>query len=227
MTQGQTNQSEVGQPERDQDSLALYAWAGIAAVSALAACVTMLFPTERSVQLAKKPGLSTDERIVVARRPDIVVPEDEPKPSLVVAKLDRNLDRETTKLLEKYGETTEPVDELTTATAEGDVEDVSVEPLEPAQPFPADNAMGATIGLSDSIPALAERYAALQRRAPDLFETVEPLVELVEGDNRLEARLVAGPFSQEAEMAEFCRAIKLRITIDCSAGDYTGEPLAQ
>lgn len=228
MTQRQSKRYDFQEPERDQGSIALYAWAGIAALSALTACITVLFPTSAPVQIANKPEFAVGEQLVAARKPEIIAPKEIQKPVVVATRSPlRDLKRETAELLEKYRETSKPADPLTTATAEGEVEEVNVAPLQTAQTFPGDDAMGATIGLSDSIPELAQRYAALQRRAPDLFETVQPLVELVEGSTRLEARLVAGPFSQEAELAEFCRAIKLRITIDCSAGDYSGDPLAQ
>ena len=229
MKQRQADRYDFEDPEGSSGSLALYAWAGIAALSALTACFTFLIPVyQEPVKLVEKPGFAVGEPVDVTRRPDTVAPGDSPRPVLVATKRAAAIDdAEVDKLLEKYREKTDEIDPQTTGTAVAETEELAVEDLSPTQPFPGDGAVGATIGLSKSIPALAQRYAALQRRAPDLFESIDPLVEVLENGNRLEARLVAGPFAGQHELADFCRALKLRITIECAAGDYSGEPLVQ
>jgi len=229
MRQRQANRYGFEDPEGSSGSLALYAWAGIAAISALTACFTFIIPISKSpVKIVKKPGFAVGQPVEIARRPDIVAPKESPKPVAVAAKRDTAIDdAEVDKLLEKYREKTDEIDSQTTAATAGETQELAVEELRPTQPFPGGDAVGAIIGLSKSIPVLAQRYAALQRRAPDLFEAIDPLVEVVDDGDRMEVRLVAGPFAEQRELADFCRALKLRITVDCSAGDYAGEPLDQ
>ncbi len=239
MKQRQADRFEFEDADDGAESLALYAWAGIAALSALAACVTLLVPvSDTSFAVVEAPAPVKTQQIATASEtdvlrepePDIVVPKQSPLDVAIIRESSQDDidDAKVNELLEKYREKTETPDPVLTAAVSGEVEDEpALEELRATQPFPGENSIGATIGLSQSVPALAQRYAALQRRAPDLFQAIAPLVEVVEDDGALEARLVAGPFSAQEELSEFCRALRLRITIDCVAGDYSGEPLSR
>lgn len=236
MKQHQAERFDFEEANDGAESLALYAWAGIAALSALAACVTLLVPlTDVPVKLAAAPEPSQRQQITseqvpaTGSEPDIVAPKQNPLDDASVRVIaERTIDdAEIDELLEKYREKTEAPDAVITATVTGEVEDEPLDGLRTNQPFPGENSIGATIGLSNSIPDLARRYAAFERRAPDLFEAISPLVEVVEDGGTLEARLVAGPFSAQKELSEFCRALRLRITVDCIEGDYSGDPLVR
>ncbi len=85
---------------------------------------------------------------------------------------------------------------------------------------------GVEIGDSKSVPQLAQRYSALHRRAENLFAGLTPLVRLQEDATGMSARLIAGPFSSRQEMAQFCRTMKLRLTVECKESAYEGDPLA-
>jgi hypothetical protein len=97
------------------------------------------------------------------------------------------------------------------------------------QPFPRDNlpqqAFAVDLGGAKAVSPLVKRFSALKRRAPDLFSDIEPRIQLKGSSSSLQARLIAGPFVSEGEVALFCRAIRLRLTIDCSQSLFDGESI--
>ncbi|MEP0945186.1 MAG: hypothetical protein ABJH63_06590 [Rhizobiaceae bacterium] len=97
------------------------------------------------------------------------------------------------------------------------------------QPFPDDilpqNLFAVDIGGATTIAPLIGRYSALKRRAPDLFSDLEPRIQLKGADSSLEARLVAGPFTSQDQVSQFCRSLRLRLTVDCSMSSFEGDTI--
>ncbi|MGI9364567.1 MAG: hypothetical protein ACR2O8_05245 [Rhizobiaceae bacterium] len=95
------------------------------------------------------------------------------------------------------------------------------------QPMPtnqlASSFFAVDLGGADAVTPLVDRYAALLKRAPGLFSGLEPRIQLTGQDGKLEARLVAGPFSTSEDIAMFCRAVRLQLTIDCKKSTFEGE----
>lgn len=97
------------------------------------------------------------------------------------------------------------------------------------RPFPTDQLASSfyavDLGGANAVTPLVDRYAALLKRAPGLFSDLEPRIQLTGQDGKLEARLVAGPFSTQGEIAVFCRAVRLQLTIDCKQSAFEGESI--
>ncbi|NKB52440.1 MAG: hypothetical protein GKR97_09480 [Rhizobiaceae bacterium] len=79
------------------------------------------------------------------------------------------------------------------------------------------------IGGATSASPLVGRYAAMKRRAPDLFEGLEPRIQVKGKNQDLEARLIAGPFTSATQVAQFCRSLRLRLTVDCTISAFQGD----
>lgn len=106
---------------------------------------------------------------------------------------------------------------------------VNSDPASDSQPYPGDEAskgvFAVDLGGAKAVSPLINRYLAIKRRAPDLFIGLEPRIQLSGVSSDLEARLVAGPFASRSNMARFCRAVRLRLTIDCSPSLFDGETI--
>ena len=191
-------------------SFALYTWGGLAVMSAAVAITIGLVPSdsERSSQLVASVshGNSSDLPSVAG----IQFPE-LPAATVVASK-----DQE--QLLEDRPE----LDATTTAA-------IAPEEFAPApvavKQVSGSEALGVDIGGSNSIPVLSARFKALQKRSPELFAGLNPLVRFSETKGQLDARLIAGPFETSNQLAEFCRSVRLQLTLDCKQTGYQGDPI--
>ena len=83
----------------------------------------------------------------------------------------------------------------------------------------------ADLGGARNLNALTLRYAALIRRAPELFANLEPRAISTPKGQLDKTRLIAGPFAGPDQVAAFCRSIRLNLTIECSQAKYQGVPI--
>jgi hypothetical protein len=88
-------------------------------------------------------------------------------------------------------------------------------------------AYGADIGSGLSVKALHTRWAGLRLAHPQLFEGLQPVVSLRENQqsNRIELRLVVGPFSNADAAAQLC-ALLGTFHLFCQPTMYDGRHLA-
>ena len=201
-------------------AFALYTWGSLAFVSAMFVAVIGLSPSglipqpeslaqkvpAREVQQAKSEPVLPEEQadlVVELEKPEL--PEVKPpKVKIVETKQDLKLDTIST----------------------GSVEEITEEQLQPYPEAPLPEILFAVdIGGAKSATPLIHRYIALKRRAPDLFGHLEARIQVQGRGSSLEARLVAGPFATQDEVAYFCRAIRLRLTLDCSMSTFEGEAI--
>jgi len=193
--------------------VALYAWGGLSLFCALFAVTAGLVPGlgDSTLKMAHSffgvEDRNSKIEIAELHQQDIIIPKVIYAPKDVA---DENVDTIVTGAVEPT-ETTESVEALQKEISE---------PNEPSKVF-----FGVDIGGSPSLEQLSVRFAALQRRAPDLFEGLTPKVQLNEDDKSLGPRLIAGPFTSKTEQASFCRSLRLRLTIDCLASAYEGDPI--
>lgn len=82
----------------------------------------------------------------------------------------------------------------------------------PQNPLITQDSLTVSIPLPKSAVSMDMQLAALKRRAPGLFQA--KAVEANENGSALNV----GPFTSPAEIARFCRNIKLSLTLDCKAG---------
>ena len=196
-------------------SFALYTWAGLAVLSAAVALTIGLVPngSQQDTQIvASVSGTFSDDL------PDITKTEFPKLPTAsVVAESDQK------KLLEERPD----LDATTTAAiAPEEIAPAPIEAVPIAEPQSvANEGLGVDIGGSNSIPTLAIRFKALQVRSPELFAGLNPLVRFSESQGRLDARLIAGPFTSSQQLADFCRSVRLQLTLDCKQTDYQGDPI--
>lgn len=196
----------VRQNKRQTGLFALYTWGSLAFVSAMVAIAAVLFQAglgNKDIVVQKEaPGLGTVS-IVGISEDAMRQPETEPLPENTAVNL--------------------PVDKLTTGSIAQPKEPVAEREIAAVQTSPA-AVFGVDIGHSNTDLDLLHRYVSLKRRAPDLFEAVAPRLQRNE-DGSTNVRLIAGPFSSKSEVSTFCRSVKLRLTIECSAAPYAGESI--
>lgn len=84
---------------------------------------------------------------------------------------------------------------------------------------------GVKIGTSNSVPELVNRYKALSRRAPEIFGGVKARVRMADSNGQLQAQLIAGPFDDAQTVAQFCRSVKLKLTVDCAVTVFGGDQI--
>ena len=201
-------------------AFALYTWGSLAFVSAMFVAVVGLSPSglvpqpnpmaesdqTKKVQLARTEPVEPQKQEEVAvklEKPDL--PEVElPKVKMVKTKQDLKLDTFSTGAVEEARE-----EQL----------QASPEALPPEMLFAVD------IGGADSATPLIQRYIALRRRAPDLFGQLEGRIQMQGRGSAPAVRLVAGPFATQNEVAYFCRAIRLRLTLDCAISTFEGQAI--
>jgi hypothetical protein len=103
-------------------------------------------------------------------------------------------------------------------------------------PSPADNGppaataaaeYGADIGSGLTIQALRVRWAAIRSAHPELFDGLEPIVSVKEvaHANRVELRLVVGPFAKAGEAGQLCASVAL-FGLFCQPTIFDGQRLA-
>lgn len=106
-----------------------------------------------------------------------------------------------------------------------DIQTGSVDPNE-ATTTGLNTILGVEIGSAGDASQLVNRYSALKRRAPDLFAALELRIRVAPaqvGQEIARSELIAGPFASKADVADFCRSIRLRLTIDCAEATFAGE----
>ncbi len=191
-------------PYKDGNGLvALYTWGVLAFVSALYAGAAGMFPdlnivSSQSTIVAQNIDIQeTQQDIVMAVQEPL-----EPKHSMPVR---------TAAMLQKV----QSLNADTTTTA-------SINRQETVSIAPSLN-LGANIGISTEVSELAIRYIAFNRRAPDIFASLQPRLKFSQDGETKRASLIAGPFSTKAELSTFCREVRLRLTADCASAEYSGE----
>ncbi|MEP1208022.1 MAG: hypothetical protein ABJM29_18320 [Rhizobiaceae bacterium] len=224
-------------------AFALYTWGSLAFVSAVFATVIGISPNSlvsQPVTLAEnKPVMNTapaavrsTAQIVEKIAPSAIQETESPTPPEVAA----NLAKERSVKLEipALPEIPVPAAELVETSQKFDIDTlrtgaVGLDDETALQPFPEaqlpEILFAVDIGGAKSASPLINRYTALRRRAPDLFDHLEPRIQVHGHGASLEARLIAGPFSSQADVAQFCRAVRLRLTLDCSLATFEGEAI--
>jgi len=96
-----------------------------------------------------------------------------------------------------------------------------------AAPAALATAYGADIGSGLTIQALRARWAAIRAAHPELFEGLQPIVSIkdVPRANRIELRLLAGPFAAAGAAAQFCAALT-PFGLFCQPTMFDGQRLA-
>jgi hypothetical protein len=86
---------------------------------------------------------------------------------------------------------------------------------------------GADIGSGLTIQALRLRWAAIHAAHPQLFEGLAPIVTIKEasGSNKIELRLVVGPFARPGAATQLCAALT-PFGLFCQPTIYAGQHLA-
>ena len=221
-------------------AFALYTWGSLALVSAFYAAVLGIdlenldFQAPRIAFLedsATKPTATTNQPQDAPQKPLLAKSDVEPLPSDIDAKLRNELSELPAPLVPKVEL---PKDHLAAIDNEPLIDDIQTGAIptfdeEELQPFPDDvlpeNLFAVDIGGAKAVAPLIGRYSALRRRAPDLFTDLEPRIQLKGANNSLEARLVAGPFTSKQQVAQFCRSLRLRLTVDCAMSSFEGDTI--
>ena len=195
---------------KHQGVFALYAWGVVAFISVLFAVTATLVP-------------GSDEPLpLVAESIKLQTPVEVEKELTSADSIDTTV---TGAIDTLTPQTTEPE---TIDVADKEIEEIELkEDVEDDEKLIASTApsgiiLGVDLGSAGSIPLLRNRYVAMKRRAPDLFSNMTPLVAMNEEEQELIARLVVGPFDTSVKVVEFCRKIRLRLTVDCTPTDYEG-----
>lgn len=217
-TSVQKNSNSVG-------AFALYTWGSLAFVSAIFAAVIGFSPTNiapDSIRLAEnRPALKQPVRKFDApsKAAEVKIAD---KPVEVLVKLEKPVLPEVKLPKIKLVETRQEFAIDTQSTGS-----VAAHQQQDLQPFPEDPLpeilFGVDIGGAKSASPLIQRFAALKRRAPDLFQELEPRLQVKGQGQSLEARLIAGPFTSRSDVAHFCRAVRLRLTVDCTLSTFEGQ----
>ena len=191
-------------------AFALYTWGALAFASVVFATTMGIFP-----ELMDTPNNFGSAAIVaqndksVETSPDIVAPRLALKPRNTLPK------RDLASVPDRNIQIADPVSTASLPPASKKQTQAIVPSL----------SLGVDIGHSSNVSDLAVRYLALSKRAPDIFQGISPLVQLSGDGNKLQAKLIAGPFSSQAQLATFCREIRLRMTIDCAQTTYRGDDI--
>lgn len=85
---------------------------------------------------------------------------------------------------------------------------------------------GADIGNGLTMEAVRARWLAIRGMRPQLFENLEPLVGVKDAphSNRIELRLIAGPFAQASGAAQFCTKLS-QMGLYCQPTMFDGQRL--
>jgi hypothetical protein len=101
-------------------------------------------------------------------------------------------------------------------------------PPDAAAPVSARAKYGVDIGSGLTLQALRARWATMRSAHPQLFEGLEPVASIKEVTraNRIELRLVVGPFAQAAAADQLCTALTA-FGLFCQPTMFDGQRLAQ
>lgn len=94
----------------------------------------------------------------------------------------------------------------------------------------ADRAQGFAmdLGAAQSFSELSQRFARLAQTNAELgFDRLEPRAILIDTSAGLQARLLVGPFTNDAQAAQACANIALPAGIECQAVEFSGELIAR
>jgi len=188
-------------------AFALYTWGALAFASVVFATTMGIFPEILGVSDQPNSSLIvTQNENSVETSPDIIAPR--------IAQFPRNTlpQRDLTSISQRNIQIADPVSTASISPVSQQSEEISLS-----------LSFGVDIGQSSNVGELIARYQALSKRAPDLFRGINPLVQLNDEGEALQAKLIAGPFASKTQLATFCREIRLRMTIDCAQTDYQGE----
>lgn len=81
------------------------------------------------------------------------------------------------------------------------------------------------LGGHRSLASLKRAWSDMTTRYSEFGARMEPLARLRETDSGMEARLLAGPYSNQAEAAKSCMRLKA-LGVSCAVTTYSGQPLA-
>jgi len=100
-------------------------------------------------------------------------------------------------------------------------------PPDPVAPAAPEMAYGVDIGSGLTIQALRLRWLAMRSAHPQLFEGLQPIISVreVAHANRVELRLVAGPFAEANTAEQLCTALA-QFGLFCQPTMFDGQRLA-
>jgi hypothetical protein len=90
---------------------------------------------------------------------------------------------------------------------------------------PAGDAAALDLGGYRSLASLRRSWGDMTSRYAEFGAKMEPLARLRETDNGMEARLLAGPYPNQAEAAKSCMRLKA-LGVTCTVTGYSGQPLS-
>lgn len=236
-------------PSGSMGAFALYTWGSLALVSAFYAAVLGidlenldfqapqiailedLVPSTTAIELQSKPDPAASQVAQAAPVPEVAKVVVQELPSDLDAKLRSELSELPAPLVPKVELPKEHLAAMDNSPLVDEIQTGSVPVFDEdeLQPFPDDlvpeNLFAVDIGGAKAVAPLIGRYSALKRRAPDLFTDLEPRIQLKGANSSLEARLVAGPFTSQRQVAQFCRSLRLRLTVDCTMSSFEGDTI--
>ena len=202
--------SRLNQPTPTRDSKSLYTWGTLAASCFMLAGLMSIYPEITPINI--QPVHKNIERLATA--PTTAQPTVKSEKQMEIVVHDPSPTPITPVNIRRSAEHSVGLDPLPTGT-------VKSEPTKPVNKAQTGN-LAAEIGRASAPKSLSVRYQALQQRQPDLFAGLTPLI----GDaTNANSSLLAGPFDTQKAVADFCRSVRLKLTIDCNPTDYTGKPL--
>ncbi len=89
------------------------------------------------------------------------------------------------------------------------------------------NGHGISLGEAQAFSQLSARFATIAKMNPTLFQQLEPRAVFIEKDNKLSARLIAGPFENAREAAIICGILHLPDGIMCKPQAFEGDLIAR
>ncbi len=230
-------------PAKNKDRFAQNTW-GVLTVCCLIAAIGFSFLPEiqdikgiltekAAVNLAvhlpvEVPSGQTEKEI--SSNPVIVIPSNNQTPDTSFSELEQNLElHQTAKNIPSPLEVANlpvplPVDPVVTSSINDSILNTTDLDVFREPQFP-DTDIGVDIGGGIDLESLEFRYHALKSRAPDLFAGLRPIVQGDEKGTSGQSRLIVGPFKNKDHVSSFCRALRLRLTIDCTQALYDGSAL--
>lgn len=187
-------------------AIALYTWGALAFVSIVAAATIGFFPASEPQGGSQAASSNVDVQQAAEGNTN---------------RADEETVAAAREQFERFLRSDPDIDELST----GGVTPQNTRPVENARAGSDGAGLGVDLGEVSDLPTLKLRFEAMKRRSSALFEDKVPLILRDETSALKTARLVVGPFSNQAELAEFCRAIRLQLTIDCKQTAYEGASL--
>lgn len=207
--------------------VALYIWGALALLSAGLATSVGLQGTEFEQSYAWLFNTKEQSQVAEAQpKPKTAPPVETAGTSIEELKQAEVVPQKVQDALAAASPDLDPVATASIPETEASASLVVDQVVERVSNAPLETRYGVEIGNSASVPALTNRFKALQRREPTLFEDIVPLMQFSSGDGPLTVQLIAGPFADEKMAASFCRSVRLRLTIECEQTGYKGDPLS-